>query len=139
MNIKRRIEERVNQCYKNEHINCATTILKILEEQFHTQLQDQISKAAIGMHGAGRYGAQCGLVEGALMFIGIYGSNTGLEKDKISSLCYSFAGAFEKRFESLSCSVLRPEGFNDNQPPHLCMDLTIEAAEFIIDFLKRET
>ncbi len=138
MNIKKIIEEQVNQCYKNEHINCATTILKILENHFHTQLQDQISKAATGMHGAGRYGAQCGLVEGALMFIGIYGSNTGLEKDKIISLCHNYAGAFEKRFESLSCSVLRPEGFHDDQPPHLCMSLTIEAAEFIICFLKQE-
>jgi len=31
----------------------------------------QLLDAAVGMHGAGKYGAQCGLVEGSLMFIGL--------------------------------------------------------------------
>ena len=139
MNIKKRIEEQVSHCYRKEHVNCAATILKVLEDHFHTKLQDQVLEAAIGMHGAGRYGAQCGLVEGSLMFIGIHGSEKGWEKDRSISICCRFAAAFEKKFGSLSCSSLRPDGFNDSQPPHLCMDLTQEAAEFTIDCLKQNS
>ena len=29
--------------------------------------------AALGMHGAGKYGAQCGLAEGTLIFLGTFG------------------------------------------------------------------
>ncbi len=136
MNEKQIIINHVNHSYRNEKINCATTILKLLGNSFNIPFSDQVIHAASGMHGAGRYGAQCGLVEGTLMFLGIYGSLNQWDKGQLDSYCSRFAGAFEKRFGSLSCSILRPEGFHDSQPPYLCMDLTIKASEFTIDHLK---
>ncbi len=73
MKINEFVKRKVSKYYWNDEINCATTTLEILSEAFDIELNKQIVNAAIGMHGAGEYGAQCGLVEGTLMFLGIYG------------------------------------------------------------------
>jgi hypothetical protein len=49
-----------------------------LSEHFGIELNSQIFDAAIGMHGAGGYQAQCGLVEGALLFFGIIARAKGV-------------------------------------------------------------
>ena len=87
------------------------------------------------MHGAGKYGAQCGLVEGTLMFIGILGRTLNISDDDIVNSCNDFANQFENRFNSLLCNILRPEGFNPDNPSHLCEKLTCEAVCFNIDFI----
>lgn len=130
------INARVHKYYWEDNINCAQTTLKILGEIFGVKFNEQVLDSAIGMHGAGRYGAQCGLVEGTLMFIGIFGKKKGLKGDKIADKCYSFAKDFEKEFGSLLCKVLRPEGFKKNNPPHLCESLTKKALLFSANYIK---
>lgn len=88
------------------------------------------------MHGAGKYGAQCGLVEGSLLFIGIYGRSLNLDDGAIVKLCSFFAESFENNFTSLLCSKLRPGGFNDNDPEHLCEELTTNALSWAITFIR---
>ena len=73
MDEKEIIHRRVHDYYWKDDINCAKTTLKILAEIFEVPLKDQVLDSATGLHGAGRYDAQCGLVEGALMFTGILG------------------------------------------------------------------
>jgi hypothetical protein len=89
------------------------------------------------MHGAGEYGVQCGLVEGTLMFFGIFARINNYPKNKVVKYCYEFAKCFESNFSSLQCSVLRPEGFSSNNPPHICEPLTCRAIEFSIAFIQR--
>ena len=67
------LKARVHELYWKKDCNCAKTMLLCLCEHFCIPLQEQTLHAATGMHGAGRFRAQCGLVEGALMFIGIAG------------------------------------------------------------------
>ena len=129
------IEERVKEYYWNDDLNCATTNLKILSKFFSIPLSDQIISAAIGMHGAGKYGAQCGLVEGTLMFLGIIGTRYRFQEETIVDQCRQYAEQFENTFQSLSCSILRPEGFNPQNPPHLCEKLTCRAIEFNLNFV----
>ena len=105
------INERVHHYYWNEDLNCATTILRILAEIFEINLYSQTIYSVIGMHGAGGFGAQCGLVEGSLMFIGILGKNQDHENEAIVKYCYHFSSEFQKNFGSLVCSELRPQGF----------------------------
>ena len=136
--MKELINTRVHRYYWNEDLNCAATMLKTLAELFHVDIQPQVMEAAIGMHGAGKYGAQCGLVEGSLMFIGIYGSNQEIGNEKIIALCHEFAGRFEQKFSSLRCKELRPQGFRPNDPPHLCEGKTKIAIGFSADFIARE-
>ena len=135
------VQQRVHEYYWRDDANCATTTLKILSERFGVEVCDQVMDAALGMHGAGGYRAQCGLVEGALMFIGIAGRARGILEERIVDACKDFAQQFEGRFGSLLCAVLRPEGFRPDLPPHICEGLTCEAitmsAEFVAGFLGR--
>lgn len=129
------INSKVHDYYWNDDLNCAETTLKTLSEIFHVELEPQVLDAAVGLHGAGGYGAQCGLVEGSLMFIGILGKQKELGKERIIELCFTFANRFERRFKSLRCKELRIEGFNSDNPPHLCEGRTKEAIKFSAEFI----
>jgi C_GCAxxG_C_C family probable redox protein len=129
------VQARVHEYYWEHDWNCAVTTLRILAEVFNVTMSDQVLDAALGMHGAGGYRAQCGLVEGALMFVGMIGKAQRLTDDVIVEACFGFAKRFEERFGSLFCRELRPEGFKPENPPHLCEDLTCEAILFDITFV----
>ena len=136
--MKDLIDLRVHTYYWDQDLNCAVTTLKILGEIFCIELQPQVLEAAIGMPGAGRFGAQCGLVEGSLMFIGIYGKAKGFEHEQIVAVCHRFASAFQQRFASLQCKDLRPQGFKHDNPPHLCEEKTKTAICFSANFIAEE-
>jgi len=131
------IDERIHELYHDKDYNCARTTLLCLADYFQVEILDQTLKAATGMHGAGRFRAQCGLVEGALMFIGIYGDLKGYSDRKTAKLCYLFAEAFTARFGSLLCRELRPGGFQKTDPPHACEPFTRDTMRFTIEFLER--
>lgn len=135
-NIENIIKHEIHELYWNQDINCARTMLITLSKLMDFDLEAQLINAAIGMHGAGGYRAQCGLVEGSLMFISVYLKEKGIADKKISDVCYEFADEFIKRFSSLLCYDLRPGGFNETDPPHLCEDLTNSAILFTYQFLK---
>jgi hypothetical protein len=130
------VAKRVHEYYWEYNWNCATTVLRILAEIEGIELAEQVLAAAVGMHGAGRYGAQCGLVEGGLMYLGIrYYEQIGAEAT--GKLCNKLAGQYEKRFGSLLCRELRPQGFHPDNPPHLCEQLTVDSILFYLDFLSK--
>lgn len=128
------VQTMVQECYRRDDVNCATAMLRILGRSTSLVIHPQVLAAATGMHGAGRYGAQCGLVEGGLMFLGIWGRERGLPEESITDWCSQFAQGFEIRFGSLSCRVLRPQGFAPGQPPHMCEGLTLQAAQWAVDY-----
>jgi hypothetical protein len=130
------IAKRVHGYYWADGINCAASLLKVLAELNQLELTGQVLQAASGLHGAGGYGAQCGLVEGGLVFLGIQGSGQGFGKADVAQACKAYAQAFEQRFGSLLCRQLRPEGFGPHNPPHLCERLTCEAAAFAAGFVE---
>ena len=130
------VEPKVNKYYDQFDYNCATASLLTLSDFFNLKLQQQVIDSALGMHGAGRYGAQCGLVEGSLLFLGIIGKEKNKSKDEIIESCNKFAREFEHKFSSLECRALRPEGFHPSQPRHLCRDLTCKTISFAINFIK---
>lgn len=129
-NYRDMIKERVHKYYWEDDINCATTVLKALAEIYEIDLNSQVIDSAIGMHGAGKFGAQCGLVEGSLMFIGILGKKLGYKDKSIVDYCYSFAKKFQNDFGSIVCRELRPQGFKSDNPPHICEEITKKAVEF---------
>lgn len=130
-----KINERVHKYYWKDDINCATAVLKTLAGIYEIDLESQIIDSAIGMHGAGKFGAQCGLVEGALMFIGILAKKFGYDNRNIVNYCYSFAEKFQNHFGSLVCRDLRPQGFRVDNPPHICEEITKKAIEFTCNYL----
>lgn len=131
------VQKWVHHFYWDQDLNCARTTLYCLSRLGNISLEPQTLHAAIGMHGAGRFRAQCGLVEGTLMFLGIYYARQGKNDQEISRLCFAFAEAFTERFSSLRCSELRPQGFTPEDPPHLCEALSIEAILFAWAFIQK--
>lgn len=129
------IEKRVHELYWDRDVNCARTALIVLGELFGVDVQPQTLQAAIGMHGAGGYRAQCGLAEGALMFMGIYFSQRGKAAGEIASLCARFAVQFVAAFSSLDCRDLRPGGFKPDDAPHRCEALSSRAIRFAHSFV----
>ena len=129
------IRQKVHELYWQQDINCARTTLICLAECFNATLQEQTLAAAIGLHGAGGYRAQCGLVEGSLMFIGIYGRMKGKTDRETARICYEFADCFIGKFGSLKCCDLRPGGFREDDPPHACETLTQDAIMFAYEFI----
>jgi C_GCAxxG_C_C family probable redox protein len=131
-----KIREMVHQRYWELDINCARTTLSCLSELTDTSVNSQTMHSAIGLHGAGGYRAQCGLVEGSLMFMGIFFDLKEKSDREISDICYQFAEEFTKKFSSLRCCELRPNGFQENDPPHACEELTGNAIEFTYNFIQ---
>ncbi|APM37740.1 C-GCAxxG-C-C family protein [Clostridium kluyveri] len=131
------INERVHNYYWEDDINCATTVLKTLAEICEVDLNPQVIDSAIGMHGAGKFGAQCGLVEGSLMFIGIFGRKLEYKNEDIANYCYNFANGFQDSFGSIVCKDLRSQGFNSDDPPHICEEITKKAIEFTYNYVNR--
>jgi hypothetical protein len=135
LDIHELVRERVHECYWTHDWNCAVTTLRILAEIFEVRLDRQVLDAGVGMHGAGGFRAQCGLVEGALMFIGVAGKAHALDDGAVAEVCYNFAQQFEGQFRSLLCRDLRPGGFSPDDPPHPCEELTREAHLFDVSFV----
>ncbi|MCE5285063.1 MAG: GDSL-type esterase/lipase family protein [Pelosinus sp.] len=128
------IEAKVHDCYWNEDLSCIMTTLRILSEVFHTEIQSQLFSAAYGLN-AGRMRSQCGLIEGALMFIGLYAQQKEIASPNIADLCRKFSADFQAEFGSVLCRELRPEGFSPDNPPHLCENITKRAVLFATEFV----
>jgi len=130
------ITTTVHDLYWNSDINCARTSLVCLGQIFNVDIPQEVYSAAVGMHGAGGFRAQCGLVEGPLMFLGLFGALLKLDDATIIALCKRFAEHFLERFGSLRCCELRPGGFQTTDPPHLCEGLTVDAICFTVSYIR---
>ena len=138
MTPEKYIAHTVHHEYYDLDTNCAGVTLKCLSHLFEYEIGPQTFAASLGMHGAGGYRAQCGLVEGGLMFLGLYLSSLGWSRAEIIKACYRYGEAFEKEFGALTCRELRPQGFAEDQPPHMCEGLTNRAVYFAYTFIRDE-
>ena len=134
MPLKDIISTRVHEYYWKYDYCCAVTSLKMLNELFKAEINTQVLSAAAGLS-AGRNRLQCGLVQGPLMFIGIYYKEKQLEPDEISHICHEYINAFQNEFSSIECKELRPQGFSSDNPPHLCEQITKNAVYFAAEFI----
>lgn len=132
------VRNRVHHLYYDLDVNCARTTLLCLGEVLDFPIEEQTYAAAVGLHGAGGFRAQCGLVEGALMILGAYFGARGVGDGECVQICREFAGRFTQRFGSLRCLELRPGGFNEDDPPHLCEELTVQSILFVCRFIRGE-
>ncbi|MGC9394853.1 MAG: C-GCAxxG-C-C family (seleno)protein [Anaerolineae bacterium] len=127
-NLETFIQQRVTTYFATGDNNCAMTVLHVLSEVFETQVVQQVIDAAQCMPGAGGVEHLCGLISGALMFVGVWGAQNGLHRQMLRPLTSSFSQAVEERFGSLLCSDLRPvEG---------CCPLAVAFLTFAISYLK---
>lgn len=66
-------------------------MLLALSKLFDQNIVPPALQSAVALHGCGDHGDQCGLVEGAVMFIGIYHLERGWEKQDVAKLAYVLA------------------------------------------------
>lgn len=131
------IRNEVRFCYHEKNLNCARTSMRVYSALFSTDLPEELTMAAAGMHGAGRFGAQCGLVEGTLMFIGCYFLSRKVGEDEAVAACHDIAEAITDEFGSLDCRDLRKGGFRPDDPPHLCENLSVRMISFCYQWMKK--
>ena len=139
MNTHDRMAALVRHYYWDRDLNCARTTLRCLESMLQEPLHPQVYAAAVGCHGAGGTGGQCGLMEGGLLLIGLRGAELGKDEGDIVDLCARYAALFTERFSSLACKDLRPGGIHPNDPPHLCESISVDAICLLHDFLDAMT
>ncbi|MGH0054060.1 MAG: C-GCAxxG-C-C family protein [Sphaerochaetaceae bacterium] len=135
MNEKLLITSMVHTLYHENNTNCARTMLLVLAKLFDQNLEKQTLQSAVALHGCGGHRDQCGLVEGAVMFLGIYFLGKGWEEQQVVRLVYMYAEHFKETFGSLLCRELRPRGFSKEDPPHVCEELTVRAITFTHQFI----
>lgn len=136
MNIKEYIAKSVNDAYSIDDLPCSVTTLKTINALYRLDIPDEVIDASWGFNGAGQYGAQCGLVEGALMLLSLMCKRKNIDREAADKIFFDFATEFEKKFGSLICRVLRPEGFSDDLPPNLCEKRTVDSITFVAEFME---
>ncbi len=102
------VKERVATYFVSGDNNCAMTVLRVLSEVFETPVAQPVINAAQCMPGAGGVDHLCGLISGALMFVGVWGGQQGLHRSVLRPVTSGFSQAVQERFSSLMCSDLRP-------------------------------
>ncbi len=132
MIVNQNMQTLVQQCVATYFVsgdnNCAMTVLRVLSEVFETPVAPQVIDAAQCMPGAGGVDHLCGLISGALMFVGVWGGQHGLHRQVLRPLTSGFSQAVQERFGSLMCSNLRPaEG---------CGPLAVAFLTFAISYLE---
>jgi len=135
MTLRDYVSSRVHGAYHDQDTPCAATALRILGEIFEQDIHEQVLQAAWGLNGAGKHGDQCALVEGTLMLLGLLGHRRGLSQEELYLVCREYAQAYTGRFGSLLCRELRPGGFNDSDPPHLCEAMSVDAIVLATNFI----
>lgn len=132
------IAKRVHELYWNAQTNCTKSMLVCLGELFDVELDPHAFHATSGLLGAASFGLQCGLVEGVLMFIGIYYTQLGIEEDAILSSCCHFMETFSQKFGSLKCCELRSDLNIKKDPRYICEQLTGDAVSYAHYFIRKE-
>ena len=107
-NMETFVQQRVAAYFVTGDNNCAMTVLRVLAETFETPVAQPVIDAAQCMPGAGGVEHLCGLISGALMFVGVWGAQQGLHRQTLRPLTSGFSQAVQERFGSLMCSDLRP-------------------------------
>ncbi|MFN2283730.1 MAG: C-GCAxxG-C-C family (seleno)protein [Anaerolineae bacterium] len=127
-NMETLVQQRVATYFVTGENNCAMTVLRVLSEAFQTPVTQQVIDAAQCMPGAGGVDHLCGLISGALMFVGVWGAEQGLHRQTLQPLTSDFSRAIQERFGSLMCSDLRSvEG---------CGPLAVAFLTFTLRFLE---
>ncbi len=136
MTLEELVAARVEAMYHDDDLSCVHATLKILGEVFAVEVSPQTFDASSGMFGGGgNYGAQCGLVQGAVMFVGILGAGREMDTETLGRHCFDLSERLEGELGSLVCREIRPEGFADDNPPNLCEPRSVQSIVSTARFL----
>jgi len=106
-----RMREMAESYYMAEDFYCSETVLKVISENFNTELPDEIvSLASAFPHGVGGSGCICGALVGGTMALGMFfGRSAAKEDDKVKKameLSNELHNLFRKHLKVACCRIL---------------------------------
>jgi hypothetical protein len=140
-----------------ESLSCAQVMLLCLGGLCGVAISEQLLQACAGLGGprfeaaksAGTGGAapevtpapkpRCGLVDAALLFIGVYFGGRGRAKDDVGALCAEYRGHFAAQYVSDDCREIRRAVGATHGCESLAVDAALHAFRFINEKDKRNT
>jgi C_GCAxxG_C_C family probable redox protein len=125
------IQRRVSEYFTSGRYNCAMTSVTVLSELFDVPVHPQVVKAGQVMPTVGGTGGLCGLVSGALMFVGVWGGQHGLSREELKPIARALVTAVEERFHSVDCRDLRPDSGG-------CTPVALAFFEVVVPVLEAE-
>lgn len=121
-----KLVEEVHKNYWDKELNCSTNIILVLGKLFDIEISRQVLHGTIGLHSTTEYGGQCGLLEGLLIFVGIYGREKNYSNNEIVRHCAKLTRKFDNLFRTLSCHDLKGASKKIFESPHSCENITID-------------
>ena len=106
-----KMREKAESYYMAGDFYCSETVLKVICENFATELPDDIvSLASAFPHGVGGSGCICGALVGGTMCLGMFfGRSAAKEDDKVKKTCElsnELHNIFKKNHKVTCCRVL---------------------------------
>lgn len=137
MDILNFVDKEVHENYWEKDLNCCTNILMLLSEIKGIKLDKQVLYSVSGMHGLNPSAAPCGLLSGALMFLGIYGREKNIPNSQLTRHYYEYSKYFQRKFGDTSCKNLNKRKDALGLLPFSCEDLTKTVVIFTSDFIDK--
>ena len=137
-----KMREKAESYYMAGDFYCSETVLKVICENFATELPDDIvSLASAFPHGVGGSGCICGALVGGTMCLGMFfGRSAAKEDDKVKKameLSNELHNLFKKKLKAACCRVLT-KNLERGSPEHkrqcarIAGRVTEETAKIII-------
>jgi C_GCAxxG_C_C family probable redox protein len=126
-----------NDYMKKEGLNCAETILRVVNSDLGLGLDKNALLLAAGFGGGMGVGNVCGALTGGIMALGrLYVKDRAHESARIKDVEKKFIGAFEEEFGTLLCTPIKEKHFH---PDHKCKAVVLKTAEILENILKSES
>lgn len=111
MNRLQKMREKSKCYYLDNDFRCSESVLKVIWENFKTELPEDIVSLATGFsHGVGRSGCICGAVVGGTMALGMFfGRSVAKEDDKLKKsmeLSNELHKIFKEGHKTTCCRIL---------------------------------
>jgi hypothetical protein len=124
------VKNFISRCFADNR-SCAQTLLLCLGYLNKTEIGDQLLTACIGFEGMQ---SRCGLIDAALLYMGIFFTDNGFSKENIKAICNEYITRFSEQYSSDRCSdICRAVGGT-----HSCESLAVDAALFAYRFINEK-
>jgi len=137
MDIANFVDKQVHENFWEKDLNCSTNILMLLAEIKSIKLDKQVIHSVAGMDGLNPLKVPCGLLSGALMFLGIFGREKNIPNSQLSRHYYEYSKYFQRKFGDTSCKNLNSKKESLGLLPFSCENLTKDVVIFTIDFIDK--
>jgi C_GCAxxG_C_C family probable redox protein len=144
MSDLQRMREKAESYYLAGDFHCSETVLKVILENFKTELPEDIVSLATGFpHGVGGSGCICGALAGGTMALGIFFGRSAAKEDdkakKAMELSNELSDIFKKNHKVACCRVLiKKVTYGSPEHRQQCARFTGEVTEETAKIIIRE-